>query len=177
MNLLKKKASMLSPQAAKVVAVSVVTLAAVGAIVIIARQAEPKASAAPTVKPAVAAEPAPQTASAKSTASAKAKAGKGATTANGKGVVQTPEIVTITGCLEEKNDGFRLKDTSGTDAPKSRSWKTLGITKHASTVSVVDTTKKMKLGSHVGERVSVTGALLDKEIQLKSMKSVSPSCD
>jgi hypothetical protein len=91
--------------------------------------------------------------------------------------VQAPEIVTITGCLEEKGDGFRLKDTSGTDAPKSRSWKTLGITKHASTVGVVDTTKKLKLGSHVGERVSVTGALLDKEIQLRSMKAVSPTCD
>src|SRR6185437_2360288 len=177
MNLLKKKASMLSPQAAKVVAVSVVTLAAVGAIVIIAHQAEPKASAAPTVKPAVTSQPAPAAASTKSTTTVKAKSDKSTKTANGKGVVQAPEIVTITGCLEEKSDGFRLKDTTGTDAPKSRSWKTLGITKHASTVSIVDTTKKLKLGSHVGERVSVTGALLDKEIQLKSMKAVSPTCD
>jgi hypothetical protein len=177
MNLLKKKASLLSPQAAKIVAVSVVTLAAVGAIVIIAHQAEPKASAAPSVKPAVTSQPAPVASTAKSATSVKGKTSKGGTTANGKGVVQTPEIVTITGCLEEKNDGFRLKDTSGTDAPKSRSWKTLGITKHASTVSVVDTTKKLKLASHVGERVSVTGAMLDKEIQLKSMKAVAPSCD
>src|SRR6185437_8512225 len=104
MNLLKKKASMLSPQAAKVVAVSVVTLAAVGAIVIIAHQAEPKASAAPTVKPA------PAAASTKSTTTVKAKTDKSTKTANGKGVVQAPEIVTITGCLEEKSDGFRLKD-------------------------------------------------------------------
>ena len=176
MNLLKKKASKLSPQAAKVVAVSVVTLAAVGAIVIIAHQAEPKASAAPTMK-SVATQPAPSTAPLTPATTQKGKNAKSGTTANAKGVVQAPEIVTITGCLEEKGDGFRLKDTSGADAPKSRSWKTLGITKHASTVSLVDTTKKIKLASHVGERVSVTGALLDKEIRLKSMKSISTSCD
>jgi hypothetical protein len=31
--------------------------------------------------------------------------------------------VTITGCLEVDNDTFRIKDTSGADAPTSRSWK------------------------------------------------------
>src|SRR5438552_2533587 len=30
---------------------------------------------------------------------------------------------TITGCLEKHGDGFQLKDTSGADAPKARSWK------------------------------------------------------
>ena len=62
-------------------------------------------------------------------------------------------------------------------APKSRSWKTLGITKHASSLTLVDRTKRLKLGRHVGERVSVTGALNDREMELKSMKAVSPSCD
>ena len=31
--------------------------------------------------------------------------------------------VTVTGCLERTDEGFRMKDTSGADAPKSRSWK------------------------------------------------------
>src|SRR5689334_14718179 len=31
--------------------------------------------------------------------------------------------VTITGCLERADEAFRLKDTEGEDAPKSRSWK------------------------------------------------------
>ena len=31
--------------------------------------------------------------------------------------------VTVTGCLEKSDEGYRLKDTSGVAAPKSRSWK------------------------------------------------------
>ena len=36
---------------------------------------------------------------------------------------QEPVSATITGCLEERKDQtFRLKDTSGVNAPKARSW-------------------------------------------------------
>ena len=168
MNLLKRKPRM-SPQAVKVAGASVVAFVAVGAIVLVAHQATPASTVTTTVKPAAVSQPVPEPAK-KTPAPAKGK------TANGKGVVHTPQIVTVTGCLEEKNDAFRLKDTDGVDAPKSRSWKTLGMTKHASTVTLVDGTKKLKLGSHVGERVSVTGALNEKELTLKSMKSVG-SCD
>ena len=169
MNLLKKKPRM-SPQAAKVAGASVVAFVAVGAIVLVAHQATPASSVPPVVKPAAVTQPPVAEPAKKTTTSAKGK------TANGKGVAQAPQIVTVTGCLEEKNDAFRLKDTGGADAPKSRSWKTLGLTKHASSLTLVDTTKRLQLGSHVGERVSVTGALSDKELQLKSMKSVG-SCD
>ena len=36
-----------------------------------------------------------------------------------------PDMVTITGCLEVSTSGdtFRLTDTEGVDAPKSRSWR------------------------------------------------------
>ena len=64
-------------------------------------------------------------------------------------------IVTVTGCLEQNHDGFRLKDTSGTDAPKSRNWKTGFLTKHSRTITIVDSGNRLKLGSHVGQRVSV----------------------
>jgi len=163
------------PGIAQVAAVSVVVLLAVGAIIVVAQKATPAATASPakavtTTAAAPAAKPA--TASAKNGTPAKGK------TANGAGSAQAaPEIVTITGCLEQKDDGFRLKDTGGTDAPKSRSWKTLGMTKHASTVSLVDPSKRLKLGSHVGERVAVTGPLVDKELQGRSMKSLTPSCE
>jgi hypothetical protein len=169
MNLLKKKTRM-SPQAAKVAGASVVAFIAVGAIVLVAHQATPASNATATVKPVAVGQPVAEPAK-KTAAPAKGK------TANAKGVVQTPQIVTVTGCLEEKNDAFRLKNTDGADAPKSRSWKTLGMTKHASSLTLVDTTKRLKLASHVGQRVSVTGALNDKELDLKSLKSVGPSCD
>ena len=164
------------PGIAQVAAVSVVVLLAVGAIIVVAQKATPAATASPAKAVTVTA-PAP---AAKSTATVGAKKGAPAKakTANGTGSAQAaPEIVTITGCLEQKDDTFRLKDTGGSEAPKSRNWKTLGLTKHASTVELVDTSNRLKLGKHVGERVSVTGALVDKELQGKSLKSLTPSCE
>jgi len=175
-NLSMKAKSRMSPQTVKVAGASAVALIAVGAIVLVAHQATPASTAAPVAKSATVSASAPAakpvTAPAKSATPAKTKS------ANAKsGAQAAPEIVTITGCLEQKDDGFRLKDTGGSEAPKSRSWKTLGLTKHASTLSLVDTSKKLKLGSHVGERVSVTGALLDRELQGRSLKTLTASCD
>lgn len=163
------------PGIAQVAAVSVVVLLAVGAIIVVAQKATPAATASPAKSATVSA-----TAPAAKTTATTAKKGAPAKgkTANGAGSAQAaPEIVTITGCLEQKEDGFRLKDTGGTDVPKSRSWKTLGMTKHASTVSLVDTSNRLKLGSHVGQRVSVTGALVDKDLQGRSLKSLASSCE
>jgi len=83
--------------------------------------------------------------------------------------------VTITGCLERGNDAFQLKDTSGADAPKSRSWKTGFLKKRPAPVDVVDGANRLKLSNHVGERVSVTGILVDREMQGRSLR-VSGSC-
>src|SRR5262249_18107119 len=127
------------------------------------------ASVAPAPKPVAVSQPAP--APIRAVNAPKSKAAHGAASA------QASDVVTVTGCLEQKNDEFRLKDTGGADAPKSRSWKTLGITKHASTLMVIDASNRLKLGSHVGERVSATGTLNDKELQLKSVKALSPSCE
>ena len=159
-----------SPGFAQVAAVSLIVMLAVAAIVVIAHQATPAASAAPAVKP-VAVSSSSATVPAKRTAGGKAKNASAATSA------QASEVVTITGCLEEKNDAFRLKDTSGVDAPKSRSWKTGFITKHSSSVTVVDASNRMKLASHVGERVSLTGTLADREMQARTLQRVAESCD
>jgi hypothetical protein len=87
-----------------------------------------------------------------------------------------PAPVTITGCLERNDETFRLKDTSGADAPKSRSWKSGFLKKGTKPIDVVDASKRLKLGDHVGQRVSVTGTLVDREMQVRSLKRVAPSC-
>jgi hypothetical protein len=168
---MQKHLPKLSPGAAKVASVSVVALVAVGAIVLIAHQASPSASAAPTPKaaaaPAMSASPVP----AGKTTMVKGK------TANARGSAVIHETVTLTGCLEQDHDAFKLKNTAGTEAPKSRSWKTLGLTKKASSVTILDSGNRLKLANHVGERVSVTGALADKEMQGKTLHRVAASCE
>jgi len=87
-----------------------------------------------------------------------------------------PAPVTITGCLEQDAETFRLKDTSGADAPKSRSWKTGFLRKRSASIEVVDAANRLKLTNHVGERVSVTGVLVDREMQGRSIHRVAESC-
>jgi len=84
--------------------------------------------------------------------------------------------VTITGCLERDAESYRLKDTTGDGAPKARSWKSGFLKKGSATVDVVDAAKNTKLPSHVGERVSVTGVLNGREMQVRSLQRVSASC-
>ena len=125
-------------------------------------QARPAASAAPAAAAAttgVATEPAVPTAD----VMAKAAAPKVA-------------AVTITGCLERDAETYRLKDTTGDGAPKARSWKSGFLKKNTATVEVVDAPKSAKLPSHVGERVSVTGVLNGREMQVRSLQRLSPSC-
>jgi hypothetical protein len=164
-----KKPNM-SPQTARIAAVMTVVTLAVAGIVLVAHQA---ASSAPAVPVAKAKELSTQ---AVAPPPKKAPLVKGKA-ANGASSAQASEIVTIAGCLEQSRDTFKLKDTKGAEAPKSRNWKTLGMTKHASAVTVVDNANRLKLGSHVGERVSVTGTLVDKEIQGRSLKLLDTSCD
>jgi hypothetical protein len=84
--------------------------------------------------------------------------------------------VTITGCLERDSDSFRLKDTTGQNAPKARSWKSGFLKKGSASVDVVDAANKVKLPTHVGQRVSVTGMLVDREMQVRSLQRVATSC-
>jgi hypothetical protein len=84
--------------------------------------------------------------------------------------------VTIYGCLERSNETYRLTDTDGADAPKSRSWKTGFLKKSAATVEVVDPGNRMRLSSHVGHRVGVTGTMSDKQLQARSLRKISSSC-
>ena len=86
------------------------------------------------------------------------------------------ERVTIVGCLERSDESFRLTDTVGEDAPAARSWKSGFLKKKKARLEVIDSVKRLNLASHVGERVSVTGTLVEKEIHAGSLQRVAASC-
>lgn len=85
--------------------------------------------------------------------------------------------VTITGCLEQDDETFRLKNTTGDQAPKARSWKSGFLKKNSASIEVVDASNKAQLPSHVGQRVVVTGMLVDREMQVRSLRRVATSCN
>jgi hypothetical protein len=90
--------------------------------------------------------------------------------------VQNVTSVTITGCLANDEETFWLKDTSGTDAPRSRSWRTGFLKKRPATIELLDATNALKLPSHVGQRVAATGTLINHEMRAHSLQRVAASC-
>jgi hypothetical protein len=91
--------------------------------------------------------------------------------------LQAVTPVTISGCLEMAKGTFRLKDTSGTEAPKSRSWKSGFLKKRSSQIEVVDVANALKLPTYVGQRVVATGTLTNGEMRARSVKRVATSCN
>jgi len=87
------------------------------------------------------------------------------------------DVVTISGCLEQDDERFRLKDTSGEDAPKGRSWRSGFLRRSAATIDVIDQGDRHHLQTYVGQRVNVTGTLVDKEMQVRSVRIVAISCE
>jgi len=92
-------------------------------------------------------------------------------------IAPTAPPVTITGCLQRDDDMFLLKNASGAAAPKSRSWKSGFLKKGSASVALVDPPKKLRLPDHVGERVSLTGVLVDREMQVRALNRVAGSCN
>ena len=84
--------------------------------------------------------------------------------------------ITITGCLAREDASYKLKDTTGDNAPKARNWKSGFLKKGSAPVELYDTANRVKLPAHVGQRVSVTGELRDREMYVRSLKSVATSC-
>lgn len=93
-----------------------------------------------------------------------------------KALVPTSAPVTITGCLERADETFRLKDTTGVDAPKGRNWKSGFLKKSSASIELVDAANRLKLPAHVGQRVTVTGTLVDREMRVRSLQRVAASC-
>ena len=87
--------------------------------------------------------------------------------------------VTITGCLEisTDEDRFRLSDTDGASAPKSRSWRTGFLKKRSAPVDLVWPSDTLAPVKQVGKRVAATGVLMSRELKVTSVRIVSPSCN
>jgi hypothetical protein len=157
-------------------AIGIIVVCIVGtAMLIVARSSEPT-SAASTVpeEPIVAIAPIQQTPVAKaqkpSTFAARPASAPSA------GAVAGAELASIEGCLIQDANQFQLKNTSGEDAPKGRSWKSGFLHRSAKTVAVVDQSHRLNLARHVGERVTITGLLDDRELQGTALKRVAESC-
>ena len=155
----------------------IVLCIAVPALLIAARTSEPTTASAATA--AVTTEET-RTIAARDTApvntpTALAPAAKPQTAEAGT-AAPAAEAVTVEGCLVQEDQTFHLKNTSGEDAPKGRSWKTGFLHRGSKTVDVVDGRHRLNLARHVGERVVVTGMLDDRELQGTSLKRIAESC-
>jgi hypothetical protein len=99
-----------------------------------------------------------------------------ATESTPKVAAQTVTSVTITGCLANDEETFVLKDTSGAEAPRSRSWKSGFLRKRPATIELRDATNALRLPSYVGQRVAATGMLVNREMRAQSVQRVAASC-
>jgi len=90
-----------------------------------------------------------------------------------------PGTITVTGCLETSGNanGFRLTDTEGGDAPKSRSWRTGFLKKRSNSVALVDPPDAHALQAQVGQRVAATGLLTNSDLRVSSLRVISPKCN
>ena len=112
--------------------------------------------------------------SAQSKTSAKATAAKAAPA---KAAPAVPAgSITLTGCLEADGRKYMLTDLEGAQAPKGRSWKTAFVTKRSKDVQVTPSSS-VKLGDHLGHKVSVVGVRNgDTHLQARSIKQLAASC-
>ena len=87
--------------------------------------------------------------------------------------------VTITGCLEVSvdQDEFRLTDTEGVDAPRSRSWRTGFLRKRSAPVALIEPANRQALQTQVGRRVAATGLLSNHDLKLSALRVVGASCN
>jgi hypothetical protein len=157
-------------------AIGIIVVCIVGtAMLIVARSSEPTSAASVVPEePIVAIAPIEQTPAAKaekpSAISAKPISAQTA------GAVPGAELATIEGCLVQDADQFQLKNTSGEDAPRVRSWKSGFLHRSSKTIDILDQSQRLNLARHVGERVTITGILDDRELQGTSLKRVAESC-
>src|SRR5213594_1105785 len=87
---------------------------------------------------------------------------------------RTASALTITGCLEQHGDGFRLTDANGAEAPKSRGWKFGFLKRGPDAIDLIDAGTTS--ATHVGTRVRVSGILDDHRMHVRSLIRVADSC-
>jgi hypothetical protein len=93
------------------------------------------------------------------------------------GVAAAP--VTITGCLEISTDeeAFRLTDTEGAEALRSRSWRTGFLKKRSPAIALVEPPGRLGMKALVGRRVAATGLLASRELRVSSVRVVGAGCN
>jgi hypothetical protein len=92
--------------------------------------------------------------------------------------VEQRAAVTISGCVETgvNDTTFRLTDTGGSDAPKSRSWRSGFLKKRTAPVALIDSANALRLQNYLGRRISATGLLMNREMQVQSLMPAGASC-
>ena len=133
------------------------------------KRAEPAPATYEFAPAAAPAEPAPRMVSASLRSTEVEPEPASASPANEQAAATVP--ATIVGCLAREADAFWLKNVSGADAPKSRSWKSGFLRKKSSNVALVDRGGlSNRLATYVGRRIETTGALADREMHVKTLR-------
>jgi hypothetical protein len=87
----------------------------------------------------------------------------------------TPDS-TYVGCLREDDGKFVMTEIGGPDAPKSRNWKTMFVTKKSGKLEVTPV-GTLRLSPHVNQTVQVTGKRNDKMFAARSVKVIGSTCN
>ena len=85
------------------------------------------------------------------------------------------DTVTISGCLDFDGKSAWLKDASGAEAVRTRSWRSGFLKKRSPRIALVDGPTSAE--AYAGRRVSVTGVLVDREMHVSSLKPMADDCD
>ena len=85
------------------------------------------------------------------------------------------DTVTISGCLDFDGKSAWLKNASGVDAPRTRSWRSGFLKKRSSRIALVDGPSSAE--AYDGRPVSVTGVLVDREMRVSSLKPIAGDCE
>jgi hypothetical protein len=131
------------------------------------------AVARPLLKPAV--EKTPSPVPVKRTQTARTSASTSAAPAP-TAPVKAASTVTVEGCLASDGATYRLKNVSGLDAPKARSWRTGFLMKRSPSIELVDTTGRLRLQDRIGTRVEAAGSLVDRALRATALRQVAASC-
>jgi hypothetical protein len=85
---------------------------------------------------------------------------------------------TYVGCLRSDDEGqsFVLTEIGGPDAPKSRNWKTLFVTKKEGSLDVTST-GTVRLEPHVDQTVRLTGTRVGNDLVARSIRVVGSTCN
>jgi hypothetical protein len=89
--------------------------------------------------------------------------------------VEPVDSVTLSGCLEYDGKSAWLKDASGIDAPRTRSWRSGFLRKRSPRIALVNGPESAS--TYDGRRVVATGVLVDREMRVDSLKPTAGECE